>query len=294
MLFTRFVDQYCTDHGVAESTASFYRCTASVYQRWHRNPLSTVNAALRVGDFFAYLSRRDGCGRSRQAGIRRSLKALFRAAYNQGLLEEIPTIPVVKVPQHQPDGFTEAELTALIKFADPWQKASIMLAYDTGCRKGDLFALKWSHVGDDKLVRFVASKTGRHKPASVSDYTLELCRALKPHYEKAKMRMWPRKPPRELAEHLIPYPFGKATWKKAWTKLGERAGVDTKDRALQCIRRTGASRIARERGVYEASLYLGHKGIDTALRFYMVPHIVDEKPPMPPAILGPSEPARMK
>lgn len=301
MRFDAYVEDYIVRRGVKATTAEFYRGPARMFQRWNKHPLSLYNAAVRCEEFCAHI-RKKKIGPSRQMGIFKALRVMFRDAVKHGLLETMPSIPSVRVPEHQPDGFTDDELNLLLKFADPWQKAVIMLAYDTGLRKGDLLRLRWDQVeengNDDNVIRLVANKTGRHKPAWVSDATLAACRALKPHLEKAKARIWSRgmfgnasmpckkTVPRHIINKIVPYPYAAVKWRNDWRKLGERAGVDVHGRILQCIRRTGASRIMRDRGILDASNYLGHSGINTALKFYRVPHIVDATPPRPPALIS--------
>ena len=301
MRFDAYVEQYIAKRGVKETTAEFYRGAARIFQRWHRHPLSLYNASVQCDEFCAFV-RKKKLSPSRQMGIFKTLRLIFRDAVKNGQLETMPVIPAVRVPEHQPDGFTEDELNLLLKFADPWQRAVIMLAYDTGLRKGDLLRIRWDHIeqrGDDNnVIRLVANKTGRTKDAWVSDATLAACRALKPHLDKAKARIWSRGKygradmpckrlvPRGIVDRVVPYPYAGRKWMTDWRKLGVRAGVDVHGRILQCIRRTGASRIMRDRGILEASNYLGHSGISTALKFYRVPHIVDAVPPRPPALIS--------
>ncbi len=293
MLFIGFVEDYIVRRGVKPRTAEFYRQCTKRFARWNRHPMSTLTASQKVVGFMEFLRNRTDVGQSRQHGYRRAFKALFAAAVRAKLIDEAPVLPIVKVPQHHPDGFTDEELTALLRYADPWQKAVIMLAYDTGYRRSDLFAVRWSEVGEDNIIRVIAGKTGRHKPAYVTDATLDACRALKKHFRRAEARVLPKRLSNFMLANLIPYPHDRGKWGRDWKKLGQRAGVYVVDRCCQCIRRTGASRVARERGIYEAANYLGHRGIETALKYYMVPHIVDKIPPSPPPLLcGPKEPAR--
>jgi hypothetical protein len=83
-------------------------------------------------------------------------------------------------------------------------------------------------------------------------------------------------------DRLLPMPAGFTAWRKRWQKLGRLAGVDTKNRGLQAIRRTGAT-LSKKAG-QSAAEYLGHspRSAGLAERYYLDPALLDDAPQLPP------------
>lgn len=258
------VDRYYATHDLCESSAKFLRTVVRRFEAWAKRRLSPQAAADATNDYLCHLAEGN---RETARGYRKAILSLLRHAAEDGLC----TLPAKFRPigrvDVNPNAFKPHELRLLLAHANPIQVAAIHLAYDTGLRRGDLFGVTWHLIAGQQLIR-TQNKTGR-----------KIARRLRPETLKALAAVRVDGDPR-----LLPKRHGNTAWHKHWKKLGRRAGVDVKDRGLQAIRRTGAT-LSRRAG-FSASAYLGHspRSVDLADRYYIDASLLDEAPPLPPAI----------
>lgn len=160
--------QYTAARDITYRTRKSYEGSVNRMEAWYQslpshdgNLLTVATACEFYNEYVAFLCLRN---RSTAASNRNSIRALLRAAAEEGLCTLPRKMRPVKVPEHRPRGFKPKELRALLSHATPLQKAAIYLAYDTGFRRGDLFLLTWDQVHRSQYgyqVAHAVSKTGR-------------------------------------------------------------------------------------------------------------------------------------
>jgi len=260
---------YCSERDLSLRTKLFYLGAARQYEMWRGRPLRLTEAAEGLNDYLDHLATRRN--RYTARSIRAGLVVLLRAAATEGLCQLPKRVRPIGAPDHRPRGFLVQELVTLLKHASPLQAAGIHLAYDTGLRRSDLFAVRWPQVfgaPDDRRIAHTAFKTGRRVVRRMRNETVSALEAIRNPSD----------------DRLLPSRVGYTGWRRQWQALGLRAAVDTKRRGLQAIRRTGAS-LTKLRGG-SAAEYLGHSPQSSGLadRYYIDPELVDEAPPLPPPL----------
>lgn len=270
VLLIDFQASYCASRDLSPQTERFYLYGVRAIENWAKHPVTVLFAAERVNDYLRDLAASKN--RYTAWSYRSSLLTLLRAAHAEGLCTLPPKVRPIRRPEHRPRGWRQPEIAKLIAHGSPIQRAAIRLGYDTGLRRSDLFTVRWSQVvgeRDDYRVIHTPSKTGRQVVRRIRNETYDELDALRNPDD----------------DRLLPSEVKHSAWRKRWHKLGKAAGVDTRRRALQAIRRTGASLTKREGG--SAAEYLGHspRSGDLAERYYIDPELVDEAPPLPPTIL---------
>ena len=259
---------YAAAHDIARSTAYLYLCICRSIERFG-GPFESLDDVLAIAN--RYLATKSAENRFTAASHRRALAAMMRWAAETGRIERPVPLRPVKLVDHLPRAFTQDEFRRLLAAASPIETAAIWLAYDTGYRRGDLFRVRWHQVTVGPVPRIVhiPSKTGRREVRRLRPVTLDSLRKVRAAGND---------------DRLLPLDVGTTGWRLRWHRLGRRAGVDTLNRGLQAIRRTGAT-MAKIAGQSPAE-YLGHsphsRGV--AERFYLDPTMLDDAPPLPPEI----------
>jgi integrase len=262
-LLRSWLRRYLQEHDVSPRTAESYFSAVVRFERWLGFTASLHDLADR---FNAYLESLAAGNRFTAKAQRGSLLCLLRSGADAGLCELPKKIRSVRCPQLHPRAFTTEELAMLRRHATPRERAAIALAFDTGLRRSDLFDATWQQVFGERLIRN-ARKTGRRIVRRLRPTTLGALKSIR------------RRDEPHLLGRLTP-----TIWRRAWHALGKRAGVDVNRRGLQAIRRTGAT--LSKRAGFSASEYLGHspRSAGLAEQFYIDPLLLDDAPPLPPAI----------
>ncbi len=264
------VNRLAAERDVSVATIKSWRTTIAALTKF-AGALTPQQACQRINEFILYLA--DTRSPYTASFYRRTTIALLRQAADLGLCELPPKIRRVRLPDHQPVGFTDIELRLLLSFANPLQRAAILVARFAAPRRGDLFRVRWSQVDQAGVLRFTMGKNSRRHAVRLPPQAIVACAAV-------------RDP---LDDRLVPFRGSGSSWAKAWQRLGRRAGVNVRRRGLQAIRRTAASLVARDYDEVQAARLLGHavgSGLAVFRRFYRVGEICDNPPPMPPAIAG--------
>ena len=117
-------------------------------------PLDRVRGEV-VDRFFAKL-RRDGLGEKSVKNVRATLRRILASAAEWGVLDAVPHLPRVKVPESKFDFFTAEESHALVTAArDADERALLLFALHTGARAGEQRAIEWGDIDwRSKSVRF--------------------------------------------------------------------------------------------------------------------------------------------
>lgn len=272
VLLDSWVGIYLAERDLGRSTSLAYLCAVRKFREWLGGAPTVQHAADRLNEYIRY--RCESGSRETASFHRRAILTILRAAEERGVCSLPRKVRPVRRDEHETIGFEPTEIRRLIAHATPIQRAAILFVYDTGARRGDVFRVCWSSVSG-YMVRWLVHKSHRRHSALLRPETLDALNAVK-----------------DASGRLVPYPHSLSSWAKAWKSLGKRAGVDVRRRGLQAIRRTAATLIAKTQGVGTAAQFLGHSassGIVVAVRYYMVPSLLDETPPSPPPLLPPEE-----
>lgn len=277
MLLSEVLDRYALYRPIEANSRYQYGRTLGVFGEYLTRDGTTDDL---TGDVVSawVLWMADRWATCSRMGHRNKLLVLWRFAHKRGWAAPVGEIRVVRKPDPMPTSWILAEVRKLVdatgspllgKFkgrrVGPYFKALIMTGYESGLRRGDLWALERDNIGADGFVQITMHKTGwGHRP-QLSLATTALVLALPG--------------PRPLAwwgvEHRSFY--------RQWDKLVAIAGV--RNGALHQLRRTGASYIARDQGIEAAKRWLGHRDegmfkhyVDQTVcrpRAYQPPSIVD-------------------
>lgn len=165
------VDRYLADccDKLADSTKRQYASAArAIRKEWGDRPCD----ALRTGEIARY---RDHSGIGRVAA--NTLISVLRKAYAKGVeWEWAPTNPAAAAlfnELHQRERYmTDAEFVAIRKAAPSWLVTAMDVAYLTGLRPCDVFALRWDQIED--RVTVLPRKTRKTKISISFTMTPEL------------------------------------------------------------------------------------------------------------------------
>jgi integrase len=200
------------------------------------------------------------------SGHRTRLLCIWRFAAKRGLCGPPGEVRRETPPEPMPEVWTLQEmqqlLAACVVSPDGFYFQPLILAgYETGLRRSDLWGLHRSQIAPDGLVTLRQHKTGQpHEP-----------------------RMRPETAANVLAlpgEHPLSSPWPPRDFYRRFKRLRKQAGVS--DGALQQLRRTGATEVARQEGIAGASAFLGHRS-PQMWRHYVARSAI-AKPHMPPRV----------
>lgn len=166
-----------------------------------------------------------------------SARRCLQWAVEQRIIPHNPLAAVSMVPEHntrQSRLRSEEELQRLLALADPTMRALILLQIDCGCRRGEVFAIEWSHLvlvpfarGVRPMVELWDTKNGEKRRVALSQRTYEAIDAIPrfgryvfPGRKPGRYRKDGRTAPIDSSRHLNP----DATLRK-YQRLAQRAGL---------------------------------------------------------------------
>ncbi len=208
------------------------------------------------------------------------LLALANYAVKKGLLKEVPDLMPIHPPRQIPIAYTAEEIGQLLATARTWPgetdgipcrlfwPALFLVAYDTGARKGAIFALGWQHFRPDDstlLFRAETQKQNADQLLKVSSETVAAIEAI-------------RKPEREK---LFPWTLHEGTFYYRLKNIFKAAGLPNGRRdLLHRIRRTTATLMHRNGG--DACTQLGHSTDAVTRKHYLdTSHIIQAADVLP-------------
>lgn len=147
-------------------------------------------------------------------------------------------------------GKTE-EITAHIKLDHAHLRAAIILALDTGMRRGEIIKMKWNDIDFDAGIINVLSsntKTERGRIVPLSDRAARELEGL-----------------RSLSSGLSPFPI--MDMKHAFSTVKEVAGIT--DLHFHDLRATAGDRMSRVYPLATVAKILGHQRHETTLKYYV-------------------------
>jgi integrase len=211
-------------------------------------------------------------------GYRQAVFSVWHDAFMDGLTDTSPLrVRRLKVPSLLVRAYTRDEICALIEATSrltglycngvqrqEFWRAAVLLAYDSGLRRGDLLTLRLEHIEPDGTFAIVQSKTGQVHRGKLRPETLAALARL-PH-------------PKDVA---LPWPHRIEVFSDHFARLKRAAGV--KRGTLKWVRRATGSH-AEKRNAGDGAKILGHADPRVFDRFYRDRTIADDKPIEPPPL----------
>ena len=187
------------------------------------------------------------------------LKHMFTKAIEWGFLKENPAKPVklFKENNKRLRFLSEDEINRLLSVCDGYLRDIVIVALNTGMRKGEIFNLKWQDIDFElKLIHVADSKNYESRDIPMNDILYETLKALKekadPHQEYVFINPKTNKP----------YDDVKRSFKTALKK------ANIEDFTFHDLRHTFASHLVMN-GVDLMTVkeLLGHKDIKMTMRY---------------------------
>lgn len=288
------VSRYAPLHQLTPRSVRLYAGTIDAWTRFlGREPQLSDFDDLEVSRFLqarAATTKRSGrpISANTVAKDKAQLSALWTFAAKKRLVEQFPSLPRTRLVHHAPKAATLDSLEAMMAAAATGRKQMygtvpvawfwrtlIMVAFETGERRGALVALRWSEVDlEGRQITFLAeTRKGRSR---------DIVRAISPVLAEELQQH--RGTPGDL---VWQYPGKPHSLYAAWDLIRKRAGVQV--RGLHSVRKASASYLAAAGG--NATEHLGHAN-PRVTAVYLDPSIVrpretavDRLPPLgrPPA-----------
>ncbi len=264
--FAEFAQEYQEKYGKPNKAESSYKRDWSslkchLLPVFGDKPLNRITAR----DIETYKMTRKDLEKSNPATVNRELailKAIMKKAVAWGELRHNPalTVPVFKENPVIPEALTDEQVEKLLKTCqesdNPDLYPLVVCALETGMRRGELFALKWSDVDlKEKWITIRKSKNNEFRVIPVSDM---LCDVLET--QKAKGH--------------IPFVFpGKKghynNVRRSLNTAAKRAGIERLH--LHRLRHSFATRyLSRKVGAEAIQEILGHKSMTMTRRYAKV------------------------
>ncbi len=279
MLLSNYLDHYALENDVTASTVQQYRWAVnSLGLHIGRPPTLADLTDATVNGWIA--ARVDKVSRWTARSQRGAILALWRDAAEAGVVPGPGKIRPVKCAELDPRAFLLSEIAKLIDCTGhasfdrqlpngvhqgKLTAAVILVAYDSGLRKGDLWRIRRDQITDGTLC-VVAAKSGRVKVCRLRERTTAAIDALHPRQTLA-----------------LPWCLCATQWLIWWRRLCDVAGLPHFRAGLQQIRRSSASHLERE-CPGSASRHLGHSSPELARKHYLDRRIAFPEAPLPPEI----------
>jgi integrase len=161
-----------------------------------------------------------------------------------------------QMPKGRDRVITEEELRRLLEQLEPtgrrnvWMKPLVLLALETGMRRGELLRLQWTDINLQKRTATLWEiKNGERRIVSLSSKALEVLLFM----------------PRSLCGAV--FPLNAAAQEKAFREAVRRAGID--DLRFHDLRHSAITRMAKKLpNVIELASVSGHKSLRMLQRYY--------------------------
>jgi integrase len=168
----------------------------------------------------SYMNRQKGWGQNTRHNFARAAKRLLKWGFDQGLLKTNPLARMAKPsPVVREDYVTDDVYDVVLQNAPKNLKDLVTLAWETGMRPQELFAIEARHVQDDRIVIPQSESKGRRSVRVVYLGT-ENCRQLIGHLVSET-------PVGKLLKNSHGNPWNKSSVKCAFARLHKSTGVKT-------------------------------------------------------------------
>lgn len=130
------------DSTVAEKRGQLRKHIVPQFGRLRLDAIGTE----RIAAFYAHL-RRQKLALKTIKNIGGTLHRLLAASVEWEVLERLPRFPRLKVPESRWDYFSREEVAQLLRVVtDPFERALLVFAFDTGARSGEQIAITWGDI----------------------------------------------------------------------------------------------------------------------------------------------------
>jgi integrase len=163
----QLLDSYCLTTELRESTETYYRRIASVFNAWAAAQGISEFTPQSVSEFLV-AKQREGLSSHYRKSLRGGLRALLRHS-NESFAD--CRVRPVKTDVIEPDAWTADEVAELVQAArrvysrspadEQYWRTIILVGYYTGASQIDIHRLTVRNFRADGLVQYVRSKTGK-------------------------------------------------------------------------------------------------------------------------------------
>lgn len=211
-------------------------------------------------------------------GYRANLLSLLNAASDDGVRPYLHSRKIKRIKSQEiiPDGWSQQEVTSLLDYcrqidgyyttgikASYYWMAVVLVAYDTGLRRGDILHLKVDDISTDGRY-IIQRKTRRRHRIAVNKSTYDMFQRTLP-------------PDRDLA---FPWPYNATTFSKKFIDIARGAGLRG---SFKFLRSGSGSEVESEKPGAGAK-HLGHTGVHVFQKHYDVEGISRGTLSLPPEI----------
>lgn len=205
------------------------------------------------------------------------LLAVFRKAFKEGVIQKnplnIPLKDIIDVPTEDRVRFLKPQedkaLMDALPFSDDWFQCLVVLAKNTGMRRGELFTLTWQDIDlDEKEITVKATNAKSNKTRKVPlnqkaiDAVNSMCEIKKRREESDRKELFSTNlvfPSPQTGQKLI-------TVKSAWKTLMKNSGIT--DFRFHDLRHHFASMLVKNGiGILVISKILGHYNISMTEKY---------------------------
>jgi len=280
---------YLPERNIAATTEGSYRDALRSFRRFlEREPTISDLTKATVNTYLEWLENR-GLSMRTVKDQWNVLRLLWRYAWDGELIADLPRgIRKLRLAPIVPTSWTMADVTRLLAatqatMLDCWTgppgrrvhvglflNAVVRLAYDSGLRKSDLFAVTWEQLQPDGRLVVVMQKTMQSHVCQLRPTTVAALAAVR-FESDTRLLPWPRRVDRF-------YPFYRQLLIEAGLPISKRNG-------LQKLRRTSAS-LLESVAPGSATWHLGHSTPTMARKHYLDPAVCGAAY-LPPAIPEP-------
>lgn len=270
---SHYLDAYQRERDITQSTVYQYRAAVGSFDKFLGRVSLLADLCRDVVNSWIISIQGHQLSPHTVAGRRRHLLALWRAAHDDGLVDNAPRrIRPVRTPRVPPSAWSLDEVRLLLSSAESlggcydlskcwradWWSLYLRAGWDTGLRTCDLLALRLESVDKSGVAIVVQSKTGLWQAVKLRQSTLD-----------ASARLGKR-------DLLLPWPYTPEHLRFQWQRV--LAGCAVKG-PLKRLRKSSASNVESHHPGCGRQ-HLGHK-MDISDRHYLDPRIIAARKPMP-------------
>lgn len=266
---------------VSQWLPSFMRWSKAHKRSWWRDEYATKRLEKFFGGFYlqdvtkqrAEAYARDRLQEVKAATVNRELSLMRRIlsyAVEQGKLERNPLLGIKMLPEgaaRQPILEPEDE-ERLTKACMPWLGFMIRLALATGCRQGEILALRWKHIDFDLGVVHVLESAARVEGKTITGPTKSGESRRIPLNERilGELRSHRGLPEGWVVVKSDGIPPARTTVTREFRQAATKEGLG--DLVFHDLRHVAATRLlAAGATLPEVQTYLGHKTLTMARRY---------------------------
>jgi len=187
-LFINQVSHLTVEDAMKRYIASIHRNLASTTHREYLSSMKQINQALgglNIEQVTATVIREWmntlECSHKRINNMLVPLRGMFKDLFDEEMIDKNPMERVrnLKVDRHDPDPFSQAELSRILDNVEPISANLIQFAAWTGLRTGELFALTWGDIdlveGLCRVNKTISRGVLKNSPKTTSGFrTVEL------------------------------------------------------------------------------------------------------------------------